>query len=173
MFLSFLVLRFSMMSDCEYREDVLKLMNSLVNILAIVKHFQNKIKDWLTCQGLSTPTEEQVLEVVRKNYDLTLKLQDSLDHYERYNERPKHVQFFTNMVRDVVIDTRKQVYASIKEVVHTPQTDLVCSTAGVAPVVTATAAASSTSSPSNTVMNTSSISSSSSVTTPISSIAPV
>lgn len=166
-----------MMSDCEYREDVLKLMNSLVNILAIVKHFQNKIKDWLTCQGLSTPTEEQVLEVVRKNYDLTLKLQDSLDHYERYNERPKHVHFFTNMVRDVVIDTRKQVYASIKEVVHTPQTDLVCSTAGAvatAAAAVATAATTpSTSSPSINVMNTSSISSSSSVTTPISSIAPV
>lgn len=26
-----------MMADCEYKEDVLKLMNSLVNILAIVK----------------------------------------------------------------------------------------------------------------------------------------
>lgn len=114
------------MSDCEYKEDVLKLMNSLVNILAIVKHFQNKIKDWLAGQGLSTPTEEQVLEVVRKNYDLTLKLQDSLDHYERYNERPKHVQFFTSMVRDVVIDTRTQIYQSIKEVVHTPQQDLIC-----------------------------------------------
>lgn len=98
------------MSDCEYKDDVLKLMSSLVNILAIVKHFQNKIKDWLACQGLSTPTEEQVLDVVRKNYDLTLKLQDSLDHYERYVERPKHIQFFTSMVRDVVLDTRKQVY---------------------------------------------------------------
>lgn len=107
------VLRFSMMADCEYKDDVLKLMNSLVNILAIVKHFDSKIKDWLACQGLSTPTEEQVLNVVRQNYDLTLKLQDSLDHYERYNERPKHVQFFTSMVRDVVIDTRKQVYARL------------------------------------------------------------
>lgn len=143
------------MPDCEYKEDVLKLMNSLVNILAIVKHFQNKIKDWLACQGLSTPTEEQVLEVVRKNYDLTLKLQDSLDHYERYNERPKHVHFFTNMVREVVIDTRKQVYASIKEVIHTPQ---VC------------ASSAATSSPTTT--NAASINSSTS-TTPISSIAPV
>lgn len=98
------------MSDCEYKDDVLKLLNILVNILSIVKHFQNKIKDWLACQGLSTPTEEQVLEVVRKNYDLTLKLQDSLDHYERYSERPKHVQFFTNIVRDVIMDTRKKIY---------------------------------------------------------------
>lgn len=157
------VLRFSLMSDCEYKEDVLKLMNSLVNILAIVKHFQNKIKDWLACQGLSTPTEEQVLEVVRKNYDLTLKLQDSLDHYERYNERPKHVQFFTNMVRDVVIDTRKQVYASIKEVVHTPQICTVAATTTSSPI--------STNPPINTSNSLSSNNSTS--TTPISSIAPV
>lgn len=104
------------MPDCEYKEDVLKLMNSLVNILAIVKHFQNKIKEWLAVQGLSTPSEEQVLEVVRKNYDLTLKLQDSLDHYERYAERPKHQAFFTSLVRDVVIDTRKNIYYSIKDI---------------------------------------------------------
>lgn len=113
------------MSECEYKDDVLKLMNSLVNILSIVKHFQNKIKDWLLCQGLSTPTEEQVLDVVRKNYDLTLKLQDSLDHYERYVERSKHSQFFTNMVRDVITDTRKQVYTSLKEVVHVRQQELI------------------------------------------------
>lgn len=132
------------MPDFEYKDDVLKLMNALVNILAIVKHFQNKIKDWLASQGLSTPTEEQVLEVVRKNYDLTLKLQDSLDLYERYNERPKHVHFFTNMVRDVVIDTRKQVYASIKEVIHTPQQDLICPSATTATTTTATAVAATT-----------------------------
>lgn len=104
------------MPDCEFKDDVRKLSSALVNILAIVKHFQNKIKEWLSVQGLSTPSEEQVLEVVRKNYDLTLKLQDSLDHYERYSERPKHTAFFTNLVRDVVIDTRKNIYYSIKDV---------------------------------------------------------
>lgn len=147
-----------MMTDCEYKEDVLKLLNSLVNILAIVKHFQNKIKDWLACQGLSTPTEEQVLEVVRKNYDLTLKLQDSLDHYERYVEHPKHTQFFTTMVRDVVVDTRKQIYASIKEAVQNAQQELMCSVL-------------STTSVQNTVP--SSLSSGSISSTPVSSIASV
>lgn len=114
------VLRFSAMPDCEFKDDVRKLSSALVNILAIVKHFQNKIKEWLSAQGLSTPSEEQVLEVVRKNYDLTLKLQDSLDHYERYAERPKHTAFFTNLVRDVVIDTRKNIYYSIKDVHSMP-----------------------------------------------------
>ncbi|XP_037027698.1 armadillo-like helical domain-containing protein 3 [Bradysia coprophila] len=115
-----MVLRFSSMPDCEFKDDVRKLSSALVNILAIVKHFQNKIKEWLSVQGLSTPSEEQVLEVVRKNYDLTLKLQDSLDHYERYAERPKHTAFFTNLVRDVVIDTRKNIYYSIKDVHSMP-----------------------------------------------------
>nr|CAD7256992.1 unnamed protein product [Timema shepardi] len=39
-----------------------------------------------------------ILDVVRKNYDsLTLKLQDSLDQYERYAEKPRHAAFFTAM----------------------------------------------------------------------------
>ena len=41
----------------------------------------------------------QVLDVVRGNYDtLTLKLQDSLDQYERYSEKPKETSFFTQLV---------------------------------------------------------------------------
>lgn len=103
------------MADCEYKEDVLKLLNSLVNILAIIKHFQIKIKEWLELNHISTPSEEQILEVVRKNYDLTLKLQDSLDQYDRYAESPRHAAFFTAMVRDVVQDTKKSVYSAIKD----------------------------------------------------------
>lgn len=109
------VLRYTTMTDCEYKEDVLKLLNSLVNILAIIKHFQIKIKEWLDLNNISTPSEEQILEVVRKNYDLTLKLQDSLDQYERYSEKPKHSGFFTAMVREVVQDTKKNIYFAIKE----------------------------------------------------------
>ena len=46
----------------------------------------------------------KVLEVVRNNYDtLTLKLQDNLDHYEKYSERPKESAFFTQLVRRVHI----------------------------------------------------------------------
>ncbi|EDW42957.1 armadillo-like helical domain-containing protein 3 isoform X1 [Drosophila sechellia] len=112
-----MVLRYTTMPECEYKDDVIKLLNALVNILAIVKHFQNKIKEWLAEQGLSTPTEEQILDVVRKNYDLTLKLQDSLDQYERYTETPLHTNFFKLMVRDVVNDTRKHIYGYVKEAV--------------------------------------------------------
>ena len=50
--------------------------NSLVNIRAITAHFSPKIDAWLSQQQLSTPSEEQILDVVKANYDsLTLKLQ--------------------------------------------------------------------------------------------------
>lgn len=76
-----------------------------MNILAIIKHFQIKIKEWLTKKSLSTPTEEQILAVVRENYDLTLKLQENLDSYERYNES-KHCAFFNAIINDVISDLR-------------------------------------------------------------------
>jgi len=76
-----------------------------VNILAIIKHFQIKIKEWLVKKSLSTPTEEQILSVVRENYDLTLKLQENLDSYERYKES-KHNAFFNAIITDVICDLR-------------------------------------------------------------------
>lgn len=101
------VLRYTAMTDCEYKDDVMKLLNSLVNILTIIKHFQIKIKEWLTKKNLSTPSEEQILSVVRDNYDLTLKIQDNLDSYERYNES-KHAAFFNSIVTDIVTDLRSK-----------------------------------------------------------------
>lgn len=108
-----MVLRYTSMEDCDYKDDIFKLLNSLVNILAIIKHFQIKIKEWLSSESLSTPTEEQILTQIQKNYDLTLKLQDSLDFFERYAEKP-HEVFFRNLVKDVVVDTRKSVHNVIK-----------------------------------------------------------
>ncbi|XP_030373871.1 armadillo-like helical domain-containing protein 3 [Scaptodrosophila lebanonensis] len=127
-----MVLRYTTIPECEHKDDVIKLLNALVNILAIVKHFQNKIKEWLAEQGLSTPTEEQILDVVRKNYDLTLKLQDSLDQYERYAEAPYHSNFFKAMVRDVVADTRKHIYGYVKEAVSIPEQEVLLTTSTAA-----------------------------------------
>ena len=48
------------------------------------------------------PTHVQVLEVVCSNYDtLTLKLHDSLDHSEKYTEKPMETTFFTHLVSGV------------------------------------------------------------------------
>merc|ERR1719412_1309134 len=104
-----MALRYST-SGGDYKEIAVKVTHSLVNIRAITAHFNPKIEAWLTSQQLSTPTEDQILEVVKSNYDsLTLKLQDGLDYCERYNESPRHTPFFTSLVRSVVSDTRQQV----------------------------------------------------------------
>lgn len=96
--------------DGDFKNYSQKLNNSLLNIRAIIKHFTPKIDQWLASQNLSTPSEDQILDVVRKNYDsLTLKLQDGLDQYERYSEKPKHTMFFTDMVRTVVNDTKQNI----------------------------------------------------------------
>ncbi|XP_042904338.1 armadillo-like helical domain-containing protein 3 isoform X2 [Parasteatoda tepidariorum] len=93
--------------DGEWKEYAAKLMNSLVNIRAIINHFSPKIESTLADNGLSALTEDQVLDVVRSNYDtLTLKLYDNLDQYERYTEKPIETAFFTPLVRSIVAEYR-------------------------------------------------------------------
>ncbi|XP_026748904.2 armadillo-like helical domain-containing protein 3 [Galleria mellonella] len=85
--LFYMALRYST-GDGEFKAEALRLANCLVNVRAIIQHFSPKIESWLASQNLSTPTEDQILEVVRKNYDsLILKLQEGLEGYERYSER--------------------------------------------------------------------------------------
>ncbi|XP_063826710.1 armadillo-like helical domain-containing protein 3 [Ostrinia nubilalis] len=85
--LFYMALRYST-GDGEYKAEALRLANCLVNVRAIIQHFSPKIEAWLASQNLSTPTEDQILDVVRKNYDsLILKLQEGLESYERYSER--------------------------------------------------------------------------------------
>lgn len=72
--------------DGEYKADALGLANCLVNIKAIRQHFTAKIENEAK-EG--TLTEDQILEVIRQNYDgLILKLQDGLETYEQYSEVP-------------------------------------------------------------------------------------
>ncbi|XP_078588857.1 armadillo-like helical domain-containing protein 3 isoform X1 [Branchiostoma floridae x Branchiostoma japonicum] len=94
----------------EHKDSATRLTNALVNIRAIVNHFTPKIDSWSAANHLSSLTEDQVLEVVRSNYDtLTLKLQESLDQYERYAEKPKESAFFTQLVRSIISDFRKSI----------------------------------------------------------------
>ncbi|KAI5741050.1 hypothetical protein M8J76_009879 [Diaphorina citri] len=96
--------------DSSFKHSALLLTNSLINVRAIINHLAPKIDAWLAKQALSTPSEDQILEIVRANYDsLTLKLQDNLDQFERYSENPKHISFFTYMVRNVVTDARSNI----------------------------------------------------------------
>lgn len=52
--------------------------------------------------------------MVRANYDsLTLKLQDSLDQYERYSEKPRENAFFTNLVSQNLFIIKLRIFKSI------------------------------------------------------------
>ncbi|XP_022707131.1 UPF0668 protein C10orf76 homolog isoform X2 [Varroa jacobsoni] len=93
-----------------WRDPAARLASHLVNIRAIVNHFTAKINAWATAHCLASLTEEQVLDVVRSNYDsLTLKLHDNLDQFERYSEKPRESPFFTAMLRHLVSDVRKHL----------------------------------------------------------------
>jgi hypothetical protein len=92
-----------------------KLSSSLVNIRSITSHFAPKIEMIFARSG-GNLTPDQVLAVVRDNYDsLTLKLQDNLDHYEKYAENPHELSFFTNVVR-LVIQANRDVHIGIRQI---------------------------------------------------------
>uniref|UniRef100_A0A8C5X2D2 Armadillo like helical domain containing 3 n=1 Tax=Malurus cyaneus samueli TaxID=2593467 RepID=A0A8C5X2D2_9PASS len=78
--------------------------------VAIINHFNPKIESYAAVNHISQLSEDQVLEVVRSNYDtLTLKLQDGLDQYERYSEQHKEAAFFKELVRSISINVRKNL----------------------------------------------------------------
>jgi len=85
------------------------LANSLINVRAIINHFNTKIDSWSVIHQIPSLTEQQVLDVVRSNYDtLTLKLQDGLDQHENHNpEKLKETPFFTNLMRKVIIEYKE------------------------------------------------------------------
>nr|XP_033797033.1 armadillo-like helical domain-containing protein 3 isoform X2 [Geotrypetes seraphini] len=94
----------------QWKEPASKVTHALVNIRAIINHFNPKIESYAAVNHISQLSEEQVLEVVRSNYDtLTLKLQDGLDQYERYSEQHKEAAFFKDLVRSISINVRKNL----------------------------------------------------------------
>ncbi|EDV20767.1 uncharacterized protein TRIADDRAFT_31410, partial [Trichoplax adhaerens] len=93
-----------------WKESSTKVTRALVNIRSIISHFTLKIDYFSASHDGQSLTSEQVLSVVRNNYDsLTLKLQDSLDQFERYAEKPKHTSFFTQLVRSITSAVRRTI----------------------------------------------------------------
>ena len=71
---------------------------------SIINHFTPKIDAWSVNNHVSSLTEQQVLDIVRTNYDsLTLKLEDDLEHYERYAENPNETTFFSLLVKSFLL----------------------------------------------------------------------
>lgn len=96
-YLNFLVNRY--VSSADHKEYAIKVYNQMCNVKSIIYHFTPRIDAWSTTNHIPSLTEQQVLEIVRTNYDsLTLKLEEDLDHYERYQENPQEINFFINLV---------------------------------------------------------------------------
>uniref|UniRef100_A0A673GSP0 UPF0668 protein C10orf76 homolog n=1 Tax=Sinocyclocheilus rhinocerous TaxID=307959 RepID=A0A673GSP0_9TELE len=97
----------------QWKEPASKVTQALVNVRAIINHFNPKIESYAAVNHISQLSEDQVLEVVRSNYDtLTLKLQDGLDQFERYSEQPREAGFFKELVRSISLNVRKNVSLS-------------------------------------------------------------
>ncbi|XP_063726801.1 armadillo-like helical domain-containing protein 3 [Symsagittifera roscoffensis] len=94
-------------SNGNLHESAARLMHSLTNIRSIIAHFNPRIKDFQELNNLSSLSIDQVLGIVRDNYDsLALRMQDSLDHYDRYTEKPHQVPFFSSLMRTIIHDCR-------------------------------------------------------------------
>ncbi|XP_064382757.1 armadillo-like helical domain-containing protein 3 [Halichondria panicea] len=90
-----------------------RLLGNLVNVRSIAAHFTPKIDAWSLSHDIGSISPDQVLEVVRANYDtLTLKLQDNLDYFDKYAEKARETSFFTQLVRSVVDDVRQSITVS-------------------------------------------------------------
>ncbi|EDQ91406.1 uncharacterized protein MONBRDRAFT_17860 [Monosiga brevicollis MX1] len=80
-----------------------RLATSLINIRAIIGHFAPKIDAWSQLHSGAPPSPENVLTVVRENYDtLTLKLQDGLDTYAPYHEAPEAQKRLVQICRSML-----------------------------------------------------------------------
>lgn len=94
----------------EWKEHVTRLIFQMSNLKSIISHFGPKIDTWSQANHISSLSEQQVLDVVRANYDtLILKLEDNLDQYERYSERPYETQFFNQLVRRITNEAKSSI----------------------------------------------------------------
>jgi len=92
------------------KESVTKLILQLINIKSIINHFSPIIDAWSTANHVSSLTEQQVLDIVKNNYEtLTLKLEDNLDQFERYCEHPQETDFFDKLLKRIITETRFEI----------------------------------------------------------------
>lgn len=82
-------------------------LSQLGNLRLIVNHFNSKVTAFSTLNNVTSLTESQVLDVVRKNYDsLTLRFLEDLDFIEQCNYS-EDANLFHDLVETIVKQMRK------------------------------------------------------------------
>ncbi|KAI2803984.1 hypothetical protein BLOT_008124 [Blomia tropicalis] len=128
--LNSLALRYMTRNDDDtnfgWKESATRLTHSMLNVKAIIAHFNSKIEAYSNQNQIVTLSEEQVLQVVRTNYDtLTLKLQDQIDQYESYDpSSERELCFLMRLIRTIVQEYSCQhqtITISLKEQQHLVQ----------------------------------------------------
>lgn len=99
-----LAVRYLSSESSPFKSVAGRIISSLANIKAIINHFNPKIDSWKSRHDIETLTENDVLEIVKDNYDsLTLKLFEGLDSYENYSsDTEKETLFFKEVLEQVV-----------------------------------------------------------------------
>eukprot|EP01147_Barroeca_monosierra_P005788 gene5788-7284_t len=86
----------------KYADSAARIDTEMCNIRDIIDHFAPKIAAWLATNKEETLDPDRVLGIVRENYEtLTLKLQDSLDKYDRYTEGQSQMALMTRISRNI------------------------------------------------------------------------
>lgn len=104
--------RYSSQESSPFRDLMTtKVVPALVNIRAIINHFTPKIDSYSSINEVESLTEENVLEVVRNNYDsLILKLSEGLDGFDPYSSQDvKEKLFHQEMLQQVMTDYRDSI----------------------------------------------------------------
>ena len=100
--------RFTGMENSPFKQASAEVVSSLTNIRSIINHFNPKIDSWKSDREIESLTEENVLEVVRSNYDsLVVMMQDGLDSYDPFSpEAGNEAAFFSQMLERVISEYR-------------------------------------------------------------------
>ena len=93
----------------EFTETVPKIKDSLHNLIAIVRYFVPKIDKFSQDNLKSSLSSENVINIIQSNYEsLTLKLQENLHFFDRFNEMNEK-SYFNHLVRSITMDFQLRI----------------------------------------------------------------
>ncbi|OQV18165.1 UPF0668 protein C10orf76-like protein [Hypsibius exemplaris] len=104
-------LRYSSVQSASMQATAKRFLSALTNLRSVVQHFTPKIDAFSLEFQKVTMEREEILNIIRTNYDnLSLKLVDMTECFEKNSNGSKDKPFLTSFVANTILDLR-QVYA--------------------------------------------------------------